>query len=136
MRQTILLIFSFLYTISYGQDKTLIQKVSNLEDSIKVGNLVIYNAFKYQVLSHQNNQYDTSIIVDRLYKPHPELWDSCLALIFGDAGKMFLQTGMIEWNRRLFEKQPQLLKKLDTLSNLNLDSLFNSHLENLHQQDY
>ena len=129
MRQTIFYIFSFLCTFSYGQEKALVEKISNIDDSIKVGNLVVYNAFKYQVLAHQNSQYDTSIIVDKVYKPHPELWDSCLALIFGDAGKIFRQAGTIEWNRTLFEKQPQLLKKLDTLSNLNLDSLFNSHLQ-------
>ncbi len=128
MRQTILFIFYFSCSFSFGQDKALVQKISNLDDSIKIGNLVVYNAFKYQVLSHQNSRYDTSIIVDKVYKPHPELWDSCLALIFGDAGKMFGQTGIIEWNRTLFERQLQLLKKLATLSNLNLDSLFNSHL--------
>jgi Predicted Zn-dependent protease (DUF2268) len=131
MKQTIIFFFWLLCISTYGQDKVLVQKISKLDDSIKVGNLVVYNAFKYQVLSHRNNQYDTSIIVDKVYKPYPELWDSCLALMFGDAGKIFRQKGIIEWNKTLFEKQPQLLKKLDTLSNLNLDSLFNSHLKGI-----
>ena len=82
MRQTIIILFSFLYFFSYGQDKAFIQKISNLSDSIQVGNLVLYNAFKYQVLAHQNNSYDSALIIDKVYKPFPELWDSCLALIF------------------------------------------------------
>lgn len=128
MRKTIILFFLLYASFSYGQDKALIQKISNLDDSIKVGNLTVYNAFKYQVLAHQNNIYDSTLIIDKVYKPFPELWDSCLALIFGDAGKMFKDSGIVAWNKTLFEKHPDLLEKLDTLTNLNLDSLFNSHL--------
>lgn len=128
MRQTIVIHFCFLCFLSYGQNKALIQKISNLDDSIKVGNLVVYNAFKYQVLAHQNDKYDSAIIIDKVYKPFPELWDSCLALIFGDAGRMFKDSGIVGWNKTLFDNQPKLLGKLDTLSNLNLDSLFDSHL--------
>lgn len=131
MKRIIILIFPISYTFCYGQDNAIIKKVSNLKDSIKVGNIVAYNAFKYQILAHQNNQYDSSLIIDKVYKAHPELWDSCLALIWGDAGKMFKQTGMIEWNRTLFEKQPQLLNKIDTLSTINLDSLFSAHLKGI-----
>ena len=116
---------------SYGQSNALIEKISKLGDSIRVGNLVVYNVFKYQLLSHKNNQYDTAVIIDKVYKPYPELWDSCLALIFGDSGKIFRLQGMIEWNKVLFEKQPQLLNKIDTLANLNLDSLFSSHLKGI-----
>lgn len=128
MRQTIILFFLLYASFSYGQGKALIQKISNLDDSIKVGNLTVYNAFKYQVLAHQNNKYDSTLIIEKVYKPFPELWDSCLALIFGDAGKMFKDSGIVDWNKTLFKKHPDLLEKLDTLTNLNLDSLFNSHL--------
>lgn len=128
MRQAIIILFTFLYFFSYGQNKALIKKISNLNDSIKVGNLIVYNAFKYQVLAHQNNNYDSALIIDKVYKPFPELWDSCLALIFGDAGKMFKDSGIVAWNKTLFKNQPNLLGKLDTLLDLNLDSLFNSHL--------
>ena len=131
MRQAIISLGLFLCFTSYGQGKALLQKLSRLKDSIKVGNLIVYNVFKYQVLSHQNFQYDTSMIIDKVYKPYPALWDSCLSLIFGEAGKIFNQAGIVEWNKSLFEKQPQLLKKLDMLSCLNIDSLFNSHLNGI-----
>ncbi len=114
----------------FGQSN-LYSKISELKDSVKVGNLVIYNAFKYQVLAHQSGEFNPALIIEKVYKPHPELWDNCLSQIFGDAGEMFKEEGIIEWNKTLFEKQKNLLSKLDTLSRLNLDSLFNAHLTGL-----
>lgn len=117
----------------HGQNNTLLKKIHDLKDSVKVGNMVIYNAFKYQVLAHENNQYDSALIVDKVYKPHPYLWDSCLAQIFGDAGKRFKQNGMVAWNKTLFENQPGLFQKLDTLLLLSFDSLFSAHLKGITQ---
>ncbi len=110
--------------------RPLIYRIKQLSDSIKVGDLVIYNAFKYQVLAHATSEYDSLLVVDKVYRPYPQLWDKCLSQIFGNTA-MFQQHGMVEWNRTLFDKQPGLLQKIDTLVRLNLDSLFLSHLAGL-----
>ena len=93
MKHCIIFLVSVFSSHSYGQSNALIEKISKLGDSIRVGNLVVYNVFKYQLLSHKNNQYDTAVIIDKVYKSYPELWDSCLALIFGDSGKIFRRQG-------------------------------------------
>lgn len=117
---------------SYGQHD-LRERMEKLSDSIKAGDLVLYNAFKYQVLAHAEGGYDSVLIATKLYEPFPELWDSCMALIFGEEGKMYSKQGIVHWNKSLFNKQKRLLNKLDTLSKLNLDSLFIAHLRGLEQ---
>jgi hypothetical protein len=72
---------------SYAQDD-LRRRIAKLSDSIKVGDLVIYNAFKRQVLAHGRGSYDSLLILNKVYKPHPELWNKCLSQIFGKGGKL------------------------------------------------
>jgi len=51
---------------------------------------VVKNLFKSQILVHKGGKYDSLMIVEKVYKPHRALWDSCYANIFGK--KMFLNS--------------------------------------------
>lgn len=100
-------------------------------DSIRVGNMVVINAFKYQILAHQKATYDSAMIIEKVYEPTKLLWDGCLSQIFGDAGAIYKKERIAEWNDSLFDKQQNLRAKLNSFCAVNLDSLFGAHLRGL-----
>ena len=108
----------------------LIEKLTHLEDSVKVGDMVVYNAFKYQYLSQQGSEVDTTLLIEKVFKPYPKLWNDCLSKIFGEDGKVYERQGFINYNRKIFNTKRSLIEsKLTDLLSFNLDSLLSTHLK-------
>ena len=108
-----------------NSDKTLEDSLKRLPDETRVGDIVIHNLFKNQILAHAGGNFDSLLIINKVYRPHQILWDSCYAMIFGDenAKKFNNASGMIAWNRSLYPKNKLLFNKLTRqLLAMNVDS--------------
>lgn len=108
-----------------------IKKIKNLSDSISVQGITVKNLFKSQILAHQDAEFDSTMIIEKVYRPHQKLWDNCYGMIFGEenASKFNNPTGMVEWNKTLYpenreffdERTKELLEiKLDSTLKMNL----------------
>jgi|GEM_PF-429875 hypothetical protein len=111
-------------------EKNMFDKVRNIKDSIKVGNMIIQNAFKYQILAHQNSKFDSLMILKKVYLPNKYTFDNCLGLIFGEEnGKKFKPNGFFKWNKKLLHSHKELIaSKLAVLDTVNINELFKNHL--------
>ncbi|MEM6396166.1 MAG: DUF2268 domain-containing putative Zn-dependent protease [Bacteroidota bacterium] len=104
--------------------------IQPIPDSIEVGEIVIYNAFKHQILAGQSEVYDRQLIMNDVYHRHQVLWDSCLGMIFGEQNALKFQTdeGMADWNESLFSESDPLIDSLTTvILEYAVDSIFNYH---------
>ncbi|KAF2518723.1 DUF2268 domain-containing protein [Flavobacterium salilacus subsp. salilacus] len=111
---------------------TLEKQLEQLPDSMKIEDIVIYNTFKHQILAHKNNEYDSLLIANKVYKPHQTLWDNCYGMIFGEenATKFNNPEGMIQWNKTLYPDNRIFFdRQAETLLSLNIDSLFQTNLK-------
>ena len=103
-----------------------------VSDSIKVENIVIHNLFKSQLLAHEViGHYDSSMIINKVYRPHQQLWDSCYGMIFGseNASKFNTDEGMMKWNKTLYPENKSLFdKKARLLLSMNVDSILRRNL--------
>jgi hypothetical protein len=132
------LAFAFLFSCSLPKEpvrsrpSSLIDSLNLVSDSIKVGDIVIHNLFKSQLLAHREiGKYDSLMIVDDVYKAHKQLWDNCYGMIFGpdNASKFNTATGMIAWNRTLYPENKTLFNsKARELLAMNLDSILTINL--------
>src|SRR5690606_26486778 len=79
-------------------------KIKEIPDSISIQGITIKNLFKSQILAHQGAEYDSLMIVEKVYQPHQVLWDNCYGMIFGEenASKFNNPNGMVGWNRTLY----------------------------------
>ena len=136
------LIFISLLIISCSSIKTkpdsysdLIDKVKNIQDSITVGKMTIHNAFKNQILAHQNNTFDSLTILNKVYLPNKYVFDNCLSQIFGENNKKkFEPDGINSWNRTLLrDNEIEIRKKLAVLDSVDLNHLFTNHLNALQE---
>ena len=136
------LIFISLLIISCASVKTksdpysnLIDKVKNIQDSITVGKMTIHNAFKNQILAHQNNIFDSLTILNKVYLPNKYVFDNCLSQIFGENNKKkFQPDGINSWNRTLLkDNEIEIRKKLAVLDSVDLNHLFTNHLNALQE---
>ena len=108
-----------------------IEKIKNLSDSISIQGITIKNLFKNQVLAHQGAEYDSTMIVEKVYRPHQALWDNCYGIIFGEENSDKFRTtkGMIEWNRTLYPENKVFFdQRAKTLVNMKLDSVLENNL--------
>ena len=136
-----ILIFGILLSISAcKQEKkekdngqlTLIEKLENLPDSIKANKIVVKNLFKSQILAHKAKDYDSLMIIKKVYEPHKELWDNCYGMIFGEenASKFNTPNGMVEWNKTLYPNNKDFFdERAKELIEINLDSVLKTNLE-------
>jgi uncharacterized protein YjaZ len=110
--------------------KDLSAKLRTVDDSIRVGDMTIRNAFKQQLLAHSGGTFDSLVIRDKVYRPNRYVFDNCLGMIFGDEnGKKFRPPGIYEWNRTLLTENDSLLKvRLAVLDSVNINELFTQHL--------
>ncbi|REC43373.1 gliding motility protein GldB-related protein [Chryseobacterium pennipullorum] len=100
------------------------KKLEQIPDSVKIGNIVILNLFKHQLLAHKNNKYDSVRIINNVYLPHKKLWDSCYGVIFGEEnGHLFNNPkGMISWNKTLYrDNKKQFEEKTNILLGINVE---------------
>ncbi|SHM23435.1 Predicted Zn-dependent protease [Chryseobacterium carnipullorum] len=108
------------------------RRIEKVADSIKIQNITVHNLFKSQILAHRSKDFDSTMIVSKVYLPHRKLWDSCYGAIFGeDNGKMFNnEKGMMDWNRTLLEKEKSLIvERTNLLLKLNIDKLLKTNLK-------
>ena len=139
MRNFLLVVLLALFSCSLPKDPirskplSLIDSLNKISDSIKVDDIVIHNLFKSQILSHSaSGEYDSLMIVDNVYKPHKQLWDSCYGMIFGseNASKFNTSNGMIAWNKALYPENKALFdKKVRLLLSMNVDSILRTNLQ-------
>jgi hypothetical protein len=114
-----------------GKYDDLFKKVEKIDDSIRVGDMIIRNAFKHQILAHKDGKFDSLVIKNKVYTPNKYVFDTCLSMIFGDAnGKKFATPGIYDWNRNLLTDHDSLVRaKITVLDSVNLNSLFTKHLK-------
>ncbi|CAM4390230.1 DUF2268 domain-containing protein [Zobellia nedashkovskayae] len=113
-----------------------IAKIKNLSDSISIQGITIKNLFKSQILAHQEVEYDSAMIVEKVYRPHQALWDNCYGMIFGEENSDKFRTtkGMIEWNRTLYPENKAFFdKRANALINMKLDSVLENNLTKFNQ---
>ena len=110
---------------------TFTERVQQLPDSTKVGDIVIKNLFKYQILAHEGNQFDSLMIVKNVYESHKALWDNCYGMIFGEenASKFNNPSGMVGWNKTLYPENKEFFnERAKELLDINLDSVLQTNL--------
>ncbi|NMH89040.1 DUF2268 domain-containing putative Zn-dependent protease [Flavivirga algicola] len=113
-----------------------LEKIKNVSDSISVKGITIKNLFKSQILAHQENEFDTIMITERVYRPHQSLWENCYGMIFGqeNSDKFTTTRGMIKWNRKLYPENKSFFdKRAQTLIDMKLDSILENNLLRFNQ---
>lgn len=110
--------------------------LEKVPDSIKVGNITILNLFKYQIIAHKNNQYDSVMIVQKVYNPHKDLWNNCYGMLFGEenAPKFNNKNGMIEWNRNIYPENKDFFdQRVKEVLTIDLEKTLNENLTKFHK---
>ena len=114
-----------------NESLTYLERLESLADSIKVDNIVVLNLFKYQILAHKYPDFDSLMIVEKVYNPHKALWDNCYGMIFGqeNSKKFNNPEGMIAWNKTLYPENKEYFdNRAIALLNINLDSVLETNL--------
>jgi len=112
------------------------EKIRNISDSINVQGITIKNLFKSQILAHQGNEYDSSLIIEKVYNPHQKLWDNCYGIIFGEENSHKFNTskGMVEWNKTIYPENKSFFdQRAKILINMNLDSVLKTSLKKFNE---
>ncbi|MEM6687448.1 MAG: DUF2268 domain-containing putative Zn-dependent protease [Bacteroidota bacterium] len=114
---------------SLHRELTYLEKIANIPDSVSIEGITIKNLFKSQILAHQGAEFDTTMIIEKVYKPHQALWDHCYGMIFGEhnSDKFRTTKGMIAWNRTFY---PENKAFLDERAQSLLEIKFDVELEN------
>ncbi len=76
MTKTGIILIGFLFIIVFGCNEkyksksvneiSFFDKVEKIPDSIKIDDIVIYNLFKYQILAHKNNSFDSTLLINKV----------------------------------------------------------------------
>lgn len=132
--------FIFLLILGCGKPKnaveitgnlSLFEQVAQVPDSIVASDVVIYNLFKYQILAHEGNSFDSLLIIDKVYKRHQKIWDKLYAVLF-DKDMFSTQKGMIEWNKKIFyEKRDSIESRVRKLIHSGFSMKLRSALEGI-----
>ena len=97
---------------------SIFEKVENIPDSIKVDDIVIYNLFKYQILAHKNNAFDSTLIIKNVYNKQPKIWKELYGVLF-DHEMFATEKGMVKWNDEIFSKKRDSIEsRVNTLLDL------------------
>lgn len=126
----IFLLFASLHASAQLTQQDIYSRISAISDSIKVEGILLRNLFKYQLLAHHNG-YDSTMIVEKVYRPHQRLWDSCYGVIFGEdnAPKFNTAQGMVAWNKTLYPDNRNFFnQRAAALINLKVDSVLKVNL--------
>ncbi len=118
---------------------TLRSALEAFPDSFELDAIKVYSSFKTQILANGEAGIDSQRIVREVYHRHRELWEACYGTIFGpDNAHLFrTDTGMVAWNRALYETDSLYLDSLaGRLLEQHADSVFRFHIERFKQLDY
>ncbi|TPE42484.1 hypothetical protein [Pontibacter mangrovi] len=112
------------------KEKAIFESVSAVSDSVVVGDMVIHNTFKHQILAHKDSGFDSLTILNKVYLPNKNTFDNCLGMIFGDENAIkFRPKGLYEWNRKLIRDNKAMIEsKLAVLDSVDVNQLFRNHL--------
>ncbi len=134
--KTVLLIVSLLTLFSCSTKNVKndfdYTKIEKIPDSISIEKITVHNLFKSQILAHKDQNFDSVMVVQKVYLPHRKLWDSCYGMIFGEEnGKKFNnKSGMIAWNKTLMNQdKPLIIERTNTISSLNLSRMITNNLK-------
>lgn len=134
---TFLLAFTLLSCASHKKansvatESDLYTKLEAIPDSIKVGEITILNLFKNQILAQQTSEYNSRMIVEKVYLPHKTLWDDCYGMIFGDENTSKFNTpeGMIQWNKSLYNDHKTFFdQRVSELLQIDLEKTLKANL--------
>lgn len=109
-----------------SQEPDVFAQLEQIPDSIRVGDITVYNSFKHQLLANRGSSYDSALIMNKVYKQHQALWKGCYAMIFGEenASKFNTAEGMVQWNKRLYAEDSVFMKdRVRELLQYNIDSI-------------
>lgn len=139
MKRTFVIITGLLFFLLACKEKTeqrkksltFTERLEQLADSTKIGGIVVRKLFKSQILAHKESEYDSLMIIEKVYKSHKGLWDNCYGMIFGEknASKFNTEHGMIAWNRELYPKNKIFFdERAKKIIDMNLDSILTVNL--------
>lgn len=117
---------------SASQNKSSIfARVENVPDSIKIDDIIIYNLFKYQILAHNDNSFDSTLIINKVYNVQPKIWKDLYGVLF-DSEMFTTSKGMVKWNQVIFDdKRDSIVSRVNALLDLNFDSTLKASLSGL-----
>lgn len=117
--------------IQGGNESSIFDRVKSIPDSIKIDDIVIYNLFKYQILAHDKNSFDSTMIIEKVYHGHPKIWNELYGVLF-DPGMFTTYSGMIKWNKEIFTKNGDSIKsRVNALLDIKFDSTLQASLEGI-----
>ncbi|WP_200975114.1 DUF2268 domain-containing putative Zn-dependent protease [Echinicola sp. 20G] len=109
----------------------IFDRVRNLPDSIKINDITIYNLFKYQILAHRENSYDSTMVIEKVFERHPKIWKELYGVLF-DSVRFSTEAGMISWNKDIYQDHLDTIEsRIDQLLEVNFDSTLKASLTGL-----
>ena len=141
MKKTVLTLMISVFILTFGcneksksknvNELTLFDKVENVPDSIKIDDIVIYNLFKYQILAHKDNSFDSALIINKVYNVHPKIWKELYGVLFDK--EMFTTTqGMVKWNENVFNNNRDSIEsRVNTLLDIKFDSTIQANVKGI-----
>ncbi len=110
---------------------SLFNKLEKVPDSIKIDDITVYNLFKHQILAHKNNTFDSSLIIEKVFKRQPKIWNDLYGVLF-DKEMFTTSEGMIEWNKKIYHnKKDSIESRVNKLLNIQFDSVLKANLSGL-----
>ena len=113
------------------KELSIFDKVKNVTDSIKVDDIIVYNLFKYQILAHQNNSFDSLMIINKVYNKQPKIWKELYGALFDH--KMFAtEKGMMKWNDEIFStRRDSIESRVNSLLDIKFDSTLKASMDGI-----
>ena len=136
---SIFLVFLLLFSVSCQQTPkdletsklSYFDRIRNIPDSIKIDDIVVYNLFKYQILAHDNNAFDSTLIIEKVYHGHPKIWNELYGVLF-DSVMFTTHHGMIKWNKEIFTKSGDSIRsRVSRLLDIKFDSTLRAGLKGI-----
>ncbi len=110
---------------------SLFSKLEKVPDSIKIDDITVYNLFKHQILAHKNNTFDSSLIIEKVFKRQPKIWNDLYGVLF-DKEMFTTNEGMIGWNKKIYHtKKDSIESRVNKLLNIKFDSVLKANLSGL-----
>ena len=116
---------------SKDQAATFFNRVNNISGNIKIDDIVIHNLFKYQILAHKDNAFDSAMIIQKVYHGHPKIWNELYGVLF-DSAMFKTPEGVVAWNAQLFAKNGDSIRsRVNALLDAKFDSTLRASLEGI-----